>query len=100
MQERFRLAREAAYEQGMAEFDLLSKDPTFRDFVCMYIGEGHKRCRNTVAIANSDPAVVALAAFWIRRFTTNKLVYRVQYHADQDLEEFALVLGPLTRPWP
>ena len=34
----------------------LLKEPTFRDFVCMYIGEGYKRNRNVVSICNSDPA--------------------------------------------
>ena len=61
MQRHFRLLREAAYAEGVAEFATLSVDPTFRDFVCMYIGEGYKRNRNTVALANSDPAVVVLA---------------------------------------
>ena len=50
----------------------------------MYIGEGYKRNRNKVAIGNSNPAVVALADFWIRRFTDNKVTYGLQYHADQD----------------
>jgi hypothetical protein len=50
----------------------------------MYIGEGYKRCRNTVAIGNSDPRVVRLGNFWIRRFTTNKVSYSFQHHADQD----------------
>ena len=26
---------------GFAEYDDLIKEPTFRDFVCMYIGEGY-----------------------------------------------------------
>src|SRR4051794_9565631 len=42
MQATFRRKREAAYEQGVAEFDDLSRMATFRDFVCMYIGEGYK----------------------------------------------------------
>jgi hypothetical protein len=53
----------------------------------MYIGEGSKRNRNTVAICNSDPKVMVLADFWMRRFASNPLRYAVQYHADQDLKE-------------
>ena len=87
MQERFRLLREEAYEEGLAEFDRLSLDPTFRDFVCMYIGEGTKRQRGTVAICNSDPSVVLLGAHWIRRLSRSKLDYQLQFHADQDLVE-------------
>src|SRR4051812_28245139 len=36
MQRKYRLMREAAYERGLAEFELLAaEDPTFRDFVCL-----------------------------------------------------------------
>lgn len=79
--------RDDAYAKGWIEFDDLAKEPTFRDFVCMYIGEGYKRCRNTVALANSDPDVVMLASRWIRRLSRNKLRYEVQHHADQDPED-------------
>jgi hypothetical protein len=48
------------YEQGVREFDVLAADATSRDFVCMYIGEGYKRNRNVVSIANSAPAVAQL----------------------------------------
>lgn len=85
MQEKFRHLREQAYAQGLAEFDRLALDPTFRDFVCMYIGEGSKRDRNRVAICNSDPSVVLLGARWIRRLGRSKLDYGLQFHADQDL---------------
>jgi hypothetical protein len=52
----------------------------------MYIGEGFKRNRNRVSIANSDPRVIVLADRWIRQFTRHKVVYSFQYHADQDPE--------------
>src|SRR3954447_15678989 len=57
---RYKLLRDAAYEQGRREFPDLARARTFRDFVCMYIGEGSKRNRNIVAICNSDPKVVFL----------------------------------------
>lgn len=87
MSEKHRLLREEAYAAGVAEFDSLCEGPTFRDFVCMYIGEGYKRDRNCVAICNSDPAVVRLGADWINRFSRNKVGYGVQVHADQDVVE-------------
>lgn len=85
MQLAFERKRDAAYAEGVAEFPALVAEATFRDFVCMYIGEGYKRSRNTVSIANSDPDVVVLGARWIRRFARNPVWYAVQYHADQDL---------------
>jgi hypothetical protein len=68
--------REQAYEEGRAGFHLLAVDPTFRDFVCMYMSEGYKRSRNTVAICNSDPRVVQLGATWITRLTRSKWATR------------------------
>jgi len=87
MQEKYRRIREWSYEQGCAEFKSLAVDRTFRDFICMYLGEGYKRSRNDVSVANSDPAVVLLAKRWISRLGRNKIRYSVQYHADQDLDE-------------
>jgi transposase-like protein len=86
---KYAVRREEAYARGLEEFDELALAATFRDFVCMYIGEGSKRNRNRVAIGNSDPRVVTLAAHWIRRFSSNRVSYWVQYHADQDLAELA-----------
>lgn len=76
--------RKAAYERGVVEFSELSDDPTFRDFVCMYIGEGYRRNRNRIALANSNPKVIYLADRWIKRFAVNPVAYGLQYHADQD----------------
>lgn len=76
--------RNLAYRQGWNEFALLDAEPGFRDLVCMYIGEGYKKNRNRVSISNSDPRVVRLGDFWIRRFTINLVDYSLQYHADQD----------------
>ena len=79
--------RDAAYRDGLATFDVLCELDSFRDFVCMYIGEGFKRTRHVVSVANSDPAVVQLADLWIGRLTRNSVRYAVQFHADQDLAE-------------
>jgi hypothetical protein len=86
-----RLLREEAYADGLAQFDDLARDPTFRDFVTLYIAEGSKRDRNVVAICNSDPAVLCVAVTWMERLTGATFDYRVQHHADQnlaDLQEF------------
>ena len=49
MQRKYRLLREEAYREGLLEYDELAVDPTFRDFVCLYIAEGYKRDRNRVS---------------------------------------------------
>ena len=53
-----------------------------------YLCEGTTRNRNRLAIANSDPAVIVLAASWFRRLAPDrKLRPSIQYHADQDLDK-------------
>jgi hypothetical protein len=84
---RYKQLRDAAYDEGWQEFDSLVLEPTFRDFVCMYIGEGSKRSRNKVAICNSDPRVMILSDHWFRRLARNPVGYALQYHADQDVDE-------------
>jgi hypothetical protein len=89
MQRKYRRIREQAYSEGAEQFDRLSTDPTFRDFVCLYMAEGSKRSRNVVAICNSDPSIVKLASRWMREFSTKNLRYSIQFHADQDLPALA-----------
>jgi hypothetical protein len=97
---KYRLLREAAYQEGLEMFPRLSRLPTFREFVTLYIAEGSKRCRNRVSLANSDPAVVKFANAWICRFARNPVTYWLQFHADQNLNELArfwavgLAVGP------
>jgi hypothetical protein len=93
MQRKYRLIREEAYDLGRWEFPRLSRLPTFRDFVCLYIAEGYKRSRNSVAVANSDPAVIRVAAYWVRYFGRNPVRYSVQLHADQSFAKLAAFWG-------
>ena len=90
-----RRLRAAAYERGRNEFPILLEQPAFRDFVCMYIGEGYKRNRNVVSICNSDPAVIRLGAHWIRRLASNPVAFSFQHHADQDPDELCAFWGRL-----
>jgi hypothetical protein len=78
-----------------AECPALLDKPTFRDFVCMYIGEGYKRSRNVVSICNSDPAVIRLGATWIRQLSDHRMACSFQYHADQEPRELCAFWGRL-----
>jgi hypothetical protein len=82
-----RSQRADAYERGVAEFDRLARDPTFRDFVGMYMAQGAKRSRSVVAVGSDDPAVVALAAHWVRRLSDRRIDYQLEFDAGQDLVE-------------
>jgi hypothetical protein len=55
---RFKALRDAAYRRGWDEYPELTIEPTFRDFVTLFLAEGYKRTRNKVSVANSDPAVL------------------------------------------
>jgi len=81
----------------LVEAPALLQDLTFRDFVVLYMAEGTKRQRNTVAFVNSNANMMRLAHGWIKNFTQNKLDYGIQYHIDQDeakLKEYwAGILG-------
>lgn len=95
MQDKYKKARDDAYRQGLDEFAELCGDPTFRDFVCMYIGEGSKRNRNRVSICNSDPLVVVLGHSWITKLTSRSVRYSLQFHADQSFDDLTEFWGEL-----
>ena len=85
----YKALRKESYELGYWEFPRLIPEPTFRDFVGMYIAEGYKRNRNAVSLGNSEPAVIRLANHWICWFARNPVTYRVHHHADQDRGKLA-----------
>lgn len=87
MQAKYRALRDAAYEDAYVFYLHLSETPSFRDFLVVFMTEGHRRSRHEVSIANSDPAVVQLAARWMHVFSARSLAYSIQYHADQNLDE-------------
>ena len=93
MKRKYRLLREAAYREGVESFARLCGEPTFREFVCLYIAEGYKRSRHTVSICNSDPSVMVLSDRWIRRLTRRPVDYVVTYHPDQHEAELRAFWG-------
>ncbi|MEO8612132.1 MAG: hypothetical protein ABI690_29830 [Chloroflexota bacterium] len=87
MQAKFAALRDAAYQQDLAEAPELLRDPTFRDFVVLYMAEGTKRDRNKVGIVNSDPKIVKLAHRCLRQLVSKNFYYALQYHADHDVDD-------------
>lgn len=61
--------RVGAYEQALRNYDDLVAQPTFRDFISIYIADGYKRDRRKVALASADPDVMRLAHRWIWRLS-------------------------------
>jgi transcriptional regulator with XRE-family HTH domain len=95
MRLKYKLLRDEAYAEGLRSYASLAADPTFRDFIVLYVAEGYKRNRNAVVICNSDPGVVSLSARWIRRLATRPVWYSLQYHADQDFDQLRRFWGDL-----
>lgn len=89
MQAKFAKIREDAYQQGYNEAPKLLSNPLFRDFVTLYIAEGSKTQRQYVEIGNSDSSVMKLSAHFLRKYMENgkTIEYRVQIHADHDIDE-------------
>jgi hypothetical protein len=90
---KYRLLREAAYREGLESFQELAADPSFRDFVCLYIAEGSKHRRNSAELCNSDDAVLRLVTRWMRRLSAKSPCFSIQFHADQDLDELRAFWG-------
>lgn len=95
MQRNYAQLRQQAYDEGRTVYVERSEHPTFQHFVCLYLAEGYKRDRNTVATCNSDPAIIGLANAWIRREARRKVWCEVQFHADQDPDELQRFWGEI-----
>jgi hypothetical protein len=80
--------RQASYDEAWEQAPELFENDNFREFICMYIGEGSKKARNKVSIVNSDLAVIVLSHFWILKLSNpeNNMYYGVQIHKDHDEE--------------
>jgi transposase-like protein len=77
----------AAYEEGLETFEELSAQPTFRDFICIYLVQGDQRDRMRVALTDSDPAVMRLVSRWIGRLTNKVPFLSLRYGPDQSLND-------------
>lgn len=87
---------EAAYGEGLATFAELSAQPTFRDFVCIYLVQGEQLDRTRVALSNSDPAVMRLVSRWLRRLTDKVPILLLRYDPGQSLSELRRFWGEAT----
>jgi len=87
MQAEYRQLRRAAHAGERAEFERLSRDPTFRHFLALCISERAASDVGPVEIRSADPEVVALAAHWLRRLSSGRVDYRLQFGEGQDVVE-------------
>lgn len=64
------------------------------------MAEGYRRNRNEVSLANSEPRIVKVAHYWLKRLATNKLYYSLQYHVDHDEDELKIFWATLLSTTP
>ena len=93
--ERAAQKRQDAYDEMLEQAPELLKDLSLFAFVCMYIGEGTKKMRNYVALANSDVKVMQLAHKWIVKLKhpDRALEFGVQIHVDHNEDEIKSYWG-------
>ncbi len=87
MQAEYRKLRNAAHADERAEFERLSRDPTFRQFLALCMSERSTSDIGPVEIRSADPDAVALAAHWLRRLSNGRIDYRLQFDEGQDVVE-------------
>jgi hypothetical protein len=76
-----------AYDQALRSYDEMTAQPTFRDFIGVYIAVGCKRDRRRVAIASADPDVIRLAHRWIGLLSDVSPSLTVRYTREPSREE-------------
>jgi transcriptional regulator with XRE-family HTH domain len=84
-----RRLREEAYRERLLSSSSLSPIRRF-GILCVFTSLRGTSGTGTLAICNSDPAVMVLATRWVRRLTEKTPNFLIQYHADQDLDELCV----------
>jgi len=80
--------REEAYNSSLLNAEMLLKnDMMVRDFTNIYLGEGYRKSRHVVSVANSNPKIIKLSYFIISMFSKKECFFNLQYHADQNPED-------------
>lgn len=81
--------RKIHYDAGK-KFYKEKATPNLKQFIMFYICEGYKRNRNMVSMCNSDPELLKFAWVVLKKFVKKEYHVRVQYHADQNLDEIKM----------
>jgi hypothetical protein len=90
-----RAERAAAYEEALQTYDDLVRQPTFADFLCVCVAEAGLRREDaaSVAVANSDPAVMRLANRWLWRLSAQTPRLSIEGDGEHSLSELRRFWG-------
>lgn len=89
MQENYAFKRKNAYEinKNNASEDL--KNSLLRDFINIYIGEGTKKAKNTISIVNTDPKIILLSLFILKKYFLSedkKIFLEIRHYVENNNE--------------
>jgi hypothetical protein len=87
MVEKYKKLRDDAYLGASKSARVDLKDEKFRDFICLYIGEGTKYNRSCVSVINSDPEIIKLAHDFILKLSNRKIDYTLHLYPDHKKED-------------
>lgn len=76
-QHKWRARREKEYKRGWEEAGSLLQDCKMRDFVCLYVAEGYRRCKNVASVVNTDPAIISLCLPFFKAFSSKTVRFRL-----------------------
>lgn len=89
MQENYALKRTEAYNKANETVEIDLEDKLLRDFVNIYIGEGTKKGKCTIAIVNSDPKIILLSVNILKKYflkDNKKITLEVRYYKENNNE--------------
>ena len=84
---KFEKKRKEAYDEFKNMSESLLSDRYLRDFILLYMTEGYRRNRNSVSISNSNPNIVVVSHYWLKKLSNRPIDYGVQIHIDNDESE-------------
>lgn len=95
MQEKYKRLRDEAYNEFWNKKEELLKNNFLRDFINIYLTEGHRKNRNSVSVANSNPNIIKISYYFIKKFSKKNPFFTLQYHNDQDVSELIIFWSKL-----
>lgn len=87
LHEKYKKLRELAYTEGLEIYLVEKNNNLFRDFLVIYLTEGHRKSKNTVSIVNTNPKILKAVKPFMEKFTNNKIWYSLQVYPDTNIDK-------------
>ncbi len=87
MSAKYKQKRKAAYEAAAQKVSEWMQDRQFRDFVVLYLAEGSRRTRYSLAISNTDPDIIRIGYSNLQRFSSKNFYFYLLCHSEVEREK-------------